>query len=175
MKRLFFILSMVLALAALTGWAFAQQGAPALSSQDKNFVKNAAMDNQMEIQLGQLAARQGSSQDVKNFGQRMVTDHTQAYQKIMSIAQQKGLSVPSTLDKDRQKKVDDLAKKSGADFDRAFLNEMAKNHREDINKFEKEARDGKDQDIKSYASQMLPSLKEHQQMLAQIQPRVAKK
>lgn len=175
MRKVFFVLSVVLIMTALVGLSFAQQSKPALDRQDSNFIKDAALDNQMEIQLGQLAARQGSSQEVKNFGQRMVNDHTKANQELMSIAQQKGISVPTTLDRDRQKKIDDLGKKSGADFDRAYMSDMAKNHRNDINKFEKEAKDGKDADLKSFASKTLPTLRQHEGMVAQIQPQVAKK
>ena len=157
-----------------TVMAFAQDkaGAP-VSSQDRSFVKSAAMGGMYEVKAGQVAASQGASDAVKNFGQRMVTDHGNANTELMDIAKQKGLAVPAELDKKFQKKIDALSKKSGADFDRAYIKEMVKDHKEDIKAFDKQAKKGKDPDLKAFASKTLPTLQEHLKLAQQAEKELA--
>lgn len=175
MKKTVMITIGLIVLFAMVGMAISQQSKPAISSQDKKFIEEAAMSSQMEIKMGQLAAERASNPEIKNFGQRMVTDHTKANKELMSLAQQKGVSVKTDLDRGKQRKIDELAKKSGAEFDREYMKEMTKDHKEDIKKFDKQAKQGQDPDIKSFASRTLPTLQEHGRMAEQIQPQVARK
>jgi putative membrane protein len=175
MKKTIMISVGLIVLFAIVGAAISQQSKPAISSQDKKFIEEAAVGSQMEIKMGQLAAERASSPEVKNYGQRMVSDHTKANRELMSLAQQKGVSVKTDLDRGKQKKIDELAKKSGAEFDREYMKEITKEHKEDIKKFDKQAKQGQDPDIKSFASKTLPTLQEHGRMAEQIQPQVARK
>lgn len=175
MKKTVMITIGLIVLFAMVGMAISQQSKPAISSQDKKFIEEAAMSSQMEIKMGQLAAERASNPEIKNFGQWMVTDHTKANKELMSLAQQKGVSVKTDLDRGKQRKIDELAKKSGAEFDREYMKEMTKDHKEDIKKFDKQAKQGQDPDIKSFASRTLPTLQEHGRMAEQIQPQVARK
>jgi putative membrane protein len=139
-------------------------GAPAasqVSASDKLFVKKAAQGGMAEVELGKMAADKGSSDDVKKFGQRMVDDHSKANDQLKQIASGKGLTVPDDLNaKDKATKTR-LAKLSGAQFDRAYMNDMVKDHVQDVADFNKEAKMGKDPDIKGFASQTLPTLQDH--------------
>lgn len=157
----------------LAGAAFAQDGKAAISSQDKGFVKNAAMGGMYEVKAGQLAASQGASEAVKNFGQRMVDDHGKANSELMDLAKQKALAVPAEMDKKFAKKIDSSSKKSGADFDRAYMKEMVKDHKDDIKAFDKESKKGKDADLKAFAAKHVPILQEHLKLAQQIEKELA--
>jgi putative membrane protein len=146
-----------------------------LAAADKTFVTKAAQGGLAEVQLGQLATQKGQSDDVKKFGQRMVDDHTKANDQLKSIAQQKGVQIPSDLDSKDKALKDKLSGLSGAEFDRMYMQHMVQDHKKDVAEFQKEASNGKDPDVKNFASQTLPTLKEHLQMAQQSAPSTASK
>lgn len=145
-----------------------------LSASDKKFVMDAATGGMEEVQLGQIAAQKASDSDVKNFGQRMVDDHTKANDQLKQVASQKGVTVPSTLPASKQKDVDKLNKLSGAAFDKAYVSMMVKDHKKDVADFQKESKSGKDSDVKGFASTTLPTLQDHLKMVQDIQSRMGK-
>jgi putative membrane protein len=140
-------------------------GAPAgMSSQDHKFVMEAAMGGLMEVELGRVAAQRGTSEAVKQFGQRMVDDHSKANEELMSLASSKGMTLPTTLDEKHQKDVTKLSGMSGAEFDRAYAKEMLSDHTKDVREFERQSTRGGDPDIRAFAAKTLPTLQEHLQM-----------
>jgi putative membrane protein len=147
----------------------------ALSAGDTKFVKEAAAGGMEEVQLGQLAVQKASNGDVKNFGQRMVDDHSKANTQLQQIASQKGVTVPSKLPASKQKDVDKLSKLNGAAFDRAYMSMMVKDHVKDVAEFQKESKNGKDSDVKSFASTTLPTLQDHLKMAKDINSALSKK
>lgn len=154
------------ALAALSLGAvlFAQNSANRLSNPDSTFATKAAQGGMAEVQMGQLATQNASNADVKTFGQRMVDDHTKANDKLKGILSGKGVTPPSSLDAKDQATYDRLSKLHGAEFDKAYMSDMVRDHRADVAEFEKEANSGSDSDLKNFASQTLPTLKEHLSM-----------
>jgi putative membrane protein len=140
---------------------------------DTEFAVNAADGGMLEVQLGQLAATKASSPKVKEFAQKMVDDHSKANDELKSLAAQKNISLPASLSEDKQKKYDDLAGKSGADFDKAYSEFMVKDHKDDIDKFKKCADDAKDADLKAWAAGKVPVL-EHHLSMAQAMEEVVK-
>jgi putative membrane protein len=82
-----------------------------------------------EVQLGKLAAEKALSQEVKQFGQRMVDDHGKANDRLKQLATTKGVNLPTELDRSTQREMDKLAKLSGADFDREYMKHMVSDHR----------------------------------------------
>jgi putative membrane protein len=148
-----------------TGGARGEQaGMGNLSSQDRNFLMDAAMGGMMEVELGRLAAQKGASDAVKQFGQRMVDDHSAANTELMSLATSKGITLPTALDEKHQQHVTKLSGMSGAEFDRAYAKMMLSDHNKDVSAFEKESTKGADPDLKAFATKTLPTLREHQQM-----------
>lgn len=146
---------------------------PAVSSADKAFVMKAAQGGMLEVQLGQLASDKASSQDVKDFGAKMVTDHGKANDELKSIAESKGLTLPDKLDAAHQAKVDKLSKLSGAEFDKAYVSEMVKDHKADDAAFAKEAKSGEDPDIKAFAEKTDNDvIKMHLKMIEDIQSKM---
>jgi putative membrane protein len=130
-------------------------------STDHEFVMEAARGGMAEVELGQLASQKAQSEQVKQFAQRMVTDHGKANDELKSIAQQKSITIPSTLDAKHKAKMDKFSKMSGAEFDRAYMQDMLQDHRKDVNDFRKESQSGKDPEVKAWAAKTLPTLEEH--------------
>jgi putative membrane protein len=139
---------------------------------DNKFAKEAAQGGMMEVDLGQLAAQKGASQAVKDFGQRMVTDHSKANQELMQIASQKGMSLPTALPADKKQMRDKLAASSGAEFDRMYMTHMVKDHEKDVKEFEKQAQNGKDPALRSFAEKTLPTLRQHLEMARTVAAQV---
>lgn len=148
------------------------KAADTVSSEDKSFVMKAAQGGMTEVQLGQIASDKGSSQDVKDFGSKMVADHGKANDELKSIAQTKGIQLPDKLDSKHQATVDKLSKLSGADFDKAYVSEMVTDHKKDNSLFQKEASSGKDADIKAFASKTDETVKMHLSMIQDIQSKL---
>ncbi len=133
----------------------------ALSSSDRKFMEKAAIGGLAEVQMGQLAKDHGMSDEVKEFGNRMVTDHGRANEELKSLAASKGVSLPTETDKSHQKKADKLAKLQGPDFDRAYMKDMVSDHKKDVSEFKKESKKAKDPDVQKFAQSTLPTLQEH--------------
>lgn len=136
---------------------------------DADFAVEAANGGMMEVQLGTLAAAKASSPQVKQFGQMMVEDHSKGNNQLKGLASQKNISLPTAMDDAHQRKYDNLQEKSGDDFDTEYMDLMVKDHKEDIDKFEKEAEDGKDPEVKAWASATVPVLRHHLEEAQRIQ------
>jgi putative membrane protein len=139
-------------------------GMAGMSSRDRDFIMDAAMGGLMEVELGRVAAQQGSSEAVKQFGQRMVDDHSKANTELMTLASSKGITLPTSIDDKHRGEVTKLSAMTGADFDRAYSKMMLKDHEKDVSEFEKESTKGGDADIKAFATSTLPTLQEHLQL-----------
>jgi putative membrane protein len=140
----------------------------ALAEKDSDFVKEASSGGLAEVELGKLAQQKGRSQAVKDFGSRMVTDHSKANDGLRTIAARKGMSASSTIGIKESAVKLKLEAPSGDTFDKAYMSSMVKDHQDDIAAFQKEADDGSDQDIKSFASKTLPTLREHLSMAQRV-------
>ncbi len=164
------------------GMAMAQYGsAPAndntkstanggVPSADHHFMDKAAQGGMAEVELGQLAEQNGSSQQVKDFGKRMVTDHSKANDELKQLASQKGVSLPTTLDAKDQATKDRLSKLQGDAFDKAYMKDMVTDHKKDVAEFKHESTSAHDPDVKAWAGKTLPTLESHLQEAEKIAP-----
>ena len=158
----------------------ADQNKGGLASSERKFIMDAAHGGMAEVELGKMAAEKGSSDAVKQFGKRMADDHGKASEELKQLAQQKGLTLPTDLDKKHKQLRDRLAKLNGAEFDKAYASEMVKDHKKDVADFKREAGRAKDADVKGWAGKTLPTLEDHlkqaQDMQAQLKsaPRAAR-
>lgn len=128
---------------------------------DALFAKTAARGGMAEVKLGQLAEVKGDNTTVKDFGKRMVDDHSNANEKLKNVASQDGIELPSNISAHDQALYTQLSKLSGASFDKAYARAMVRDHERDISEFEHEAKNGTDDSVKQFASQTLPTLQEH--------------
>jgi putative membrane protein len=151
--------------------ASSASGSSQLSAADQTFVKKAAQGGMAEVELGKLATQKASSEDVKKFGQRMVDDHTKANDQLKQIAGNKGVTLPTDLNSKDQAMKERLSKLDGEKFDQAYMKNMVRDHTKDVSEFRKESTSGKDSDLKSFASQTLPTLEDHLKEAKNIAPK----
>lgn len=128
---------------------------------DTHFAKEAAQGGMAEVKLGQLAQDKGASDSVKNFGKRMVDDHSMAGDKLKAVASQENITLPTDISAKDQAIYNRLSKLNGAAFDRAYAKDMVKDHEADVAAFQKEANGGKVDSLKGFASDTLPTLQDH--------------
>jgi putative membrane protein len=173
MKRVLMAATVAAGLAAAPAFASGlQNGTAAKPDQaekakpvaDHAFVTDAAKGGMAEVELGKLAAEKGSSAQVKQFGQRMVDDHSKANDELKALAAKKNIALPTDIDAKDKELHSRLSKLSGAEFDRVYMQAMLKDHRKDVNEFKKESTSGKDPDVKQFAAKTLPTLEDHLKM-----------
>jgi putative membrane protein len=127
----------------------------------KGFIKEAYRDNQMEIDMAGVGVTKAQNPDLKAFCQQLQEDHTKANQELQPIAQKYGVTENASM---REREVNKFEKETaGADFDKKFATEMIKDHQKAIKKFERAASKLQEADVKQYAENMLPKLREHLQ------------
>jgi putative membrane protein len=131
------------------------------SNNSVSFAVKAGSGGMMEVQLGELAQTNAQSARVKAFGAMMVRDHSKANKELLMIAANKQIGIPSNLSEEHQRHVEEMKKLKGEDFDEHYMDMMTKDHKEDIDLFEKAAENEKDNDIKAFASKTLPTLRAH--------------
>jgi putative membrane protein len=142
-------------------------------SGDQGFVMKAAQGGLAEVELGNLAKQKASSDDVKQFGQRMADDHSKANEELKSWASKNGITLPTELDAKHKAEQARIAKLSGAAFDRAYITLMVADHNKDVAEFQRESKTAKDPDLKAWAGKTLPTLEEHQKLAKEISAKVA--
>jgi len=133
---------------------------------DAEFAVNAANGGMAEVELGKIAQANASNSKVKDFGAMMVMDHSKANDEMKALAKSKNITLPDSVSNDEKKSMDDLSKKTGKDFDKAYVSNMIDDHKKDIKEFEDATKNLKDADLKAFAEKTLPTLKKH---LAAIQ------
>jgi putative membrane protein len=143
-----------------------------LSSSDRRFIEKAAQGGAAEVATGKLAAQKAQSPDVKQFGERMVKDHSAADDQLMKIASDKGVPASSELDSSSQREYDKLSKLSGAQFDREYMKMMVSDHEKDIKEFRSESKSAKDPEVKSFAQNTLATIEEHLRLAKSAQASV---
>jgi putative membrane protein len=135
---------------------------------DDTFMKKAAAGGLAEVELGQLATQKASSDQVKQFGQRMVDDHSKTNDQLKQIAEQEHVKLPTQPSAKARAVKAQLEKLSGSEFDQAYMKDMVKDHRRDVAEFEKESKNANDPALKNFAEQTLPTLREHLNQAQQI-------
>jgi putative membrane protein len=137
-------------------------------SPDFKFADNTADAGMAEIKLGELAQKNAADKTVQEFGKSMVRDHTKAADELKALAQKKNITLPDKVGSSNQSTYDDLSKKTGADFDKAYMDKMVSDHKSVISDFESESSGGKDPELKSWAAKTLPVLRHHLKMAQHI-------
>jgi len=114
-----------------------------------------------EVQVGQLAQDKATNQRVKSFAGMMVQDHSKANDELKSLAGQKNVTLPADISDDHKKHKEDLSKKKGKDFDKAYMKMMVDDHQKTVDKFEKASKNSKDAELKAWVDKTLPTLRMH--------------
>jgi putative membrane protein len=144
------------------------QNAGQASPVDRMFVSKAMQGGLAEVQLGQLTLQKSNNPQVKEFAQRMINDHTKLNEQMKPVAQQVGVTPPDQISKGDRKTIAKLQTLSGSAYDQAYIKDMVKDHKQDLNDFQMEASSGQDQTVKDAANQGSKVITQHLQMAQQL-------
>jgi putative membrane protein len=136
-------------------------GAGTVTPADKDFMMAAAQSGMFEVRLGEIAKKKGATDEVKDFGAMMASDHGKAGEDLKAVAAKLQVTLPDRLDAEHKAIVDRLSKLSGADFDKAYTDEMVKAHSKDVSAFQQASKNAKDADVKAFAKRTLPVIMAH--------------
>ncbi len=159
----------------ITAHPSANNPTKAMDETDQNFMKQAALGDEAEVQLGQMAQAKASSPAVKSFGQRMMKDHSDSSDKLKNIAESQHISLPVELDPQHKETAADLSRLSGPQFDQAYMQLMVQEHTTDVDQFKKEAANAHDDTVKQFATATLPILQSHLNEAQQIERQLSAK
>ena len=135
----------------------------------KQFVKDAVESNLAEIKASELALTKSDNPAVKSFAQRMIDDHTKGNTQLEAVAARENIKVPDDSAITQRAELKMLQMKSGAGFDKSYLDQMKKDHDKAVKLFKDAASSGKvDADLKAFASKTLPTLEQHQHAVMQL-------
>jgi putative membrane protein len=135
---------------------------------DTAFIREVRTDNQVEIRLGNVAETRASNSAVKQFAQKMVSDHTTLNNQWGSVATRNGLTAPANLDAAQQQLVSRLSSLSGAEFDREYMSSMVQAHQEAVSTFQRLGPSAQSPEVRQLASSGLPILQQHLTMAQQV-------
>ena len=173
-SRSFFAV-LALAISVASQAADKMSDAPKISGNDRHFITQAAEDGHAEVALGRLAQQNGANKAVKDFAQRMITDHGNANQELAGIAMKLGVTPPKQPGSKHKPDMKKFSSLKGADFDREYAEHMVMDHEKAVALFEKEARNGEAAELKTFASKTLPVLQEHLKMAQALQSQIVRK
>ena len=153
------------------------QGKPStLSNKDIAFLHKAAMGGLFEVKLGDAVAPKATRDEVRKFAQHMVEDHSKGNKEVLALAQREGLyDMPTKLDDDHQKQLDEVTKLVGDALDRKYVTLMVHDHQEDVDEFTRMSTDADDPDVRALAAKTLPMLKEHLKTIQAIEAKLQSK
>ena len=157
-----------LALSGAQAFAHSNRSTSSMHRTDQAFVTDAARANLAEVELGKVAEARSSNREVKDFAKLMVADHQNALNQLNKVAKDCGITVPTALDPKDHALKSRLANLSGAAFDRMYMKAILTDHRSDVAEFRVEARTATNTEVKRYASDTLPTLKDHLKLAKEI-------
>ena len=152
----------------LASVAFAQTPPAGSAPAAQDFVNKVAISDMFEIQSSQLALSKQADADTNPFAEKMVQDHQKTSNELKALVDGGKAKLPTALDAEHQKLLDDLKAKNGKDFDQSYDQVQLKAHRDAVALFEAYAKGGDDAELKGWAGQTLPHLKEHLSMAEKL-------
>ena len=151
-----------------TGMAGVGEDNSAQSFADQSFLRKTMEDSVAQVQMGQLAAQKSSSDDVKQFGQKMAQIHEQLNNQLKPIAQKLDVSEPKGPSKKDKQKIEQMQSLSGPNFDAAFIKAMLDDQQADLKNFKDEAQGSQNPNVQQVAKMDEPVLSQHLQILEQL-------
>ena len=130
-------------------------------AETSGFLVKAADAGMAEVSMGQKAQSKAVNARVKGFAAMMVHDHSAANEKVKSFASSRNVMLPDSVSDDHKKMAEDLDKKTGKDFDKAYMDDMVKGHEKVVDMFEKANNNVNDPDVKTFINNTLPTIKAH--------------
>lgn len=123
---------------------------------DRQFILAAADDALFQVNAGQVAASGTTQKNIREYGEQMTTDHTQAGQELQKLAADRKVTLPTTLSDERQQQLDSLSMQTGPSLDTLYINQMVAIQERVVHMMEIEGASGKDFELKQWAANRLP-------------------
>ena len=142
----------------------AEHGASSLSKDDGGFIQDAARAGIAEVNAARLAKGKAEGQEVKDFARRMEEDHTKSNAELEKLAKSRGVELPGDVDRKHRRVMDELRTHTAAQFEREYMKGQVSDHKSVVREFEREAKHGHDAELKKWAADTLPTLREHLKM-----------
>jgi putative membrane protein len=169
------ILSLAATAAVLLAPAAQAQGTASRGAvNDSLFAAAAAAGGMAELQISELGVQKATDPDLKRFSQRMIDEHTRMNQELATLAAQKRIALPRTLDACAQFCSQSLAGLSGEEFDQCYAKAQLVAHMDAVATFKAEAERGMDPQMKALAAKALPHIEEHLKTIKPIAMRFEK-
>ncbi|MBE9052517.1 DUF4142 domain-containing protein [Nostocales cyanobacterium LEGE 11386] len=140
-----------------------------LNAIDRVYVNEAAQAGMAEVEMAKLALEKSNNDNVRQYAQQMIQDHTPANKELMQLAQQKGITPPTDVGSKYQAIIAQLSQLSGADFDLAYRNEAGMNgHMENLVIHTRQLQIGQDPDLQAFAAKNIPIVERHLQLVDEL-------
>lgn len=136
---------------------------------DSEFLTKAASGDMLEVQMGKEVAKRATTAGAKQAAEKMVSDHTKSSAELKALAAKKNITLPTVLGEDQQKIYNDVLTKKGADLDKEYVQQMVKDHKEDVSEYQDAATGGTDPEVKAFAQKNVPILQMHLSMFEKLQ------
>lgn len=156
------------ALAACSQLGTSASGGSTAPRQDMKLLENIAQADIAEITTGKLAASKALSPAVRQYGQHMVDEHSKSLNEGASLAAAKGMPVPKAPEIRHQAAKHKLEALSGPAFDRAYMEQMVKDHQETLALLQKAASQAADPQLRAHAQKALPHVQQHLAMAQRL-------
>jgi len=162
------ILSLTFVIAVTLSSVFGAKSSDKATDKETTFIKKAADGGMTEVELGKVAEKNAQRDDVKKFGQQMISDHSKANDELKTVASKLGVTIPDKVSAKHQSMIDAMSKKTGESFDATYVKAMIADHENDIAEFEKARGDVTDADLKKFIDDTLPVMKHHLEMVKEL-------
>src|SRR5438067_1160972 len=139
---------------------------------DYHFISAASKGNRADVEVGKMMATKSKDMDVKKFAKMMVDDHSKALNELQQLAQSKNITLPDGVPDDAKDLQDKLNSESGNQLDKDYMDGMVQDHQKDIKDFQDASQNAQDNDVKQWASKMLPKLQQHLQKAEKVDGKV---
>ena len=137
-------------------------------SADSTFIRQTIRGNYTEVALGRLAASRATNSQVKDFAERMVSDHNDMNKEWVDLAQDHDMKVTVEFGPAGQQSIDRLEGLSGAAFDQAYMSENIREHEQDLAAFERMATSARSAEVRKLSSTGASTVREHLTLAQQV-------
>ena len=136
------------------------------------FIIQASISNLQEVALAKLALQKSPTTAVKDFATKMISDHNNSEMKLLQLVKANGIQIPHEA---TDTPPEDIVLKnlSPEDFDKLYVHMMVADHASAVQLFQNYSIMGKNESIKDFASQTLPTLKDHLAMITSLNNKIS--
>ncbi|MEO8406357.1 MAG: DUF4142 domain-containing protein [Chitinophagaceae bacterium] len=138
-------------------------------AESTSFMTKAADAGMAEVQMGEMAQQKAVNAKVKDFATMMIHDHSAVNDQVKALAAQRNVTLPDSVSDDHKKKMNDLMKKTGKDFDKAYVSAMVDGHKKVLDMFQDASKNVKDTEVKTLIDNTIPKIQMHLDSIQAIQ------